>query len=513
MVFQSVDETYVANAIRKLKNGKAADPDKVSTTIIKNVGDLVSKHLTMISNSSLMGGIFPDIWKIARVTPIFKSGAKKDVNNYRPISVISVFSRILERIVHDQLFEFLAANKVITRNQSAFQKLYSTVTSLICSTDSWYENIDYKKLNLTIFLDLKKAFDTVDHTIMIEKLRAYGIKGIPGNWFKSYLDNRQQYCSLNGKKSKAREVQCGIPQGSCLGPLLFIIYLNDFERSLKFSKANIYADDTNVTIASNDIEKLVADAQEELLNISEWMRVNKLSPNPSKTEYLVIGHPRKTKAVNIPNGLKLNDSEIKRVSKTKSLGVMVDENLKWDEQFKTVKNKICGGLASLKKLKNILPQSKLCSVYYAIIESHLRYADVIWGSLPTRKLETLQRLQNRAQSIIESARLNDNWSCDWLNVNNLISFDRSVMTYKIMNKLSPESLWDKFELRSMHSSYVTRNCHDLQIPRLNTEHAKKGFKYSALKIWNDTPVDIREASTLGCFKKQLKAHLLADQKR
>ena len=268
-----------------------------------------------------------------------------------------------------------------------------------------------------------------------------------------------------------------------------------------------------MTIASNDIEKLVADAQEELLNISEWLRVNKLSPNPSKTEYLIIGHPRKTKDVNIPNGLKLNDSEIKRVSKTKSLGVMVDENLKWDEQFKTVKNKICGGLASLKKLKNILPQSKLCSVYYAIVESHLRYADVIWGSLPTRKLETLQRLQNRAQSIIESARLKDNWSCDWLNVNNLISFDRSVMTYKIMNKLSPESLWDKFELRSMHSSYVTRNCHDLQIPRLNTEHAKKGFKYSALKMWNDTPVDIREAPTLGCFKKRLKAHLLADQKR
>ena len=134
----------------------------------------------MIFNSSLMGGVFPDIWKIARVTPIFKSGAKKDVNSYRPISVISVFSRILERIVHDQLFDFLAANKVITRNQSAFQKLYSTVTSLICSTDSWYENIDCKKLNLTIFLDLKKAFDTVDHTIMIEKLKAYGIKGIPG---------------------------------------------------------------------------------------------------------------------------------------------------------------------------------------------------------------------------------------------------------------------------------------------------------------------------------------------
>ena len=138
--------------------------------------------------------------------------------------------------------------------------------------------------------------------------------------------------------------------------------------------------------------------------------------------------------------------------------------------------------------------------------------DVIWGSLPTRKIETLQRLQNRAQLIIESARVKDNWSCDWLNVSNLISFDRLVMTYKVLNKLSPESLWDKFELRSVHSKYETRNCHDLQISRLNTEHAKNGFKHSAMKLWNDTPVDMREAATLKSFKKILKANLLADQK-
>ena len=145
------------------------------------------------------------------------------------------------------------------------------------------------------------------------------------------------------------------------------------------------------------------------------------------------------------------------------------------------------------------------------MESHLRYTDVIWGSLPARKIETLQRLQNRAQLTmltIETARVKDNWSCDWLNVSNLISYDRLGMTYKIINKLSPESLWDKFELRSVHSKYETMNCCDLQIPRINTERAKNGFKYSALKLWNDMPVDIREASTLKCFKKKLKAHLL-----
>ena len=140
---------------------------------------------------------------------------------------------------------------------------------------------------------------------MIEKLRAYGIKGIPGNWFKSYLDNRQQYCSLNGKTSKAREIQCGIPQGFCLGPLLFIIYLNDFERSLEFSKANIYADDTNVTIASNDIEKLVADAQEELLNISEWLRVSKLKSQPLKNRALDYRRPSENKSCKYAEWVKV----------------------------------------------------------------------------------------------------------------------------------------------------------------------------------------------------------------
>ena len=196
---------------------------------------------------------------------------------------------------------------------------------------------------------------------------------------------------------------------------------------------------------------------------------------------------------NAPIGLTLSNKEILRVSSTKSLGVMVVECLNWDDQFKIVKSKIYGGLASLKKLKSILPQSKLGSVYFAIVESHLLYADVIWGSLPTRKIEILHRLQNRSQLIIESARVKDNWSCDRLNVSSLISFDQLVTTYKIVNKLCPESLWDKFELRSVHSKCETRNCYHLQIPRLNTERAKNGFKYLALKLWNSTPVDIREA--------------------
>ena len=206
MKFKIVDSSFILNAIKQLKNGKAAGPDKMPTKIVKDVGYLVSKPLLMIFNSSLEKGVFADVWKLARVTPIFKSGSKKDVNNYRPISVISIFSKMLERIVHDQIFTFLLENNVITKNQLAFRKRYSTITSLIRCADHWYENIDNKKLNLAIFCDLTKTFDTVDHKILVEKLRRYSMRDTVRNWFQSYLDPRTQFCAAKGQKSMAREV-------------------------------------------------------------------------------------------------------------------------------------------------------------------------------------------------------------------------------------------------------------------------------------------------------------------
>ena len=206
---------------------------------------------------------------------------------------------------------------------------------------------------------------------------------------------------------------------------------------------------------------------------------------------------------------KLNASDIKRVNKTKSLGIMIDEGLNWEEQFKTIKGKVRGGLASLKKLKDILPQSQLKNVYHALIESHMRYANVVWGSLSNSRIESLQRLQDRAISIIDTSRITDQWQNNFLRVEQLIAFDRATMAYKIMNKLCPENLWSKFQQRSEFSRYNTRFCRDLQIPRFNLEYAKKGFSYSALKVWNETPINIRELSTLRQFKKQMKTNLMS----
>ena len=221
---------------------------------------------------------------------------------------------------------------------------------------------------------------------------------------------------------------------------------------------------------------------------------------------MLIGHPRKVNKMEFSKPLKLNNSEIKCVKQTKSLGVVVDEGLNWEQHFQVVKGKVRGGLLSLKKLKNLLPQKQLENVYRALIESHLRYANVIWGSIPSSKIKTLQNLQDRARTIIERARIKNNWSHNWLDVKQLINFNRLAMTHKTMNRTCPESLWDKFPLTSLHSNYRTRNCKDIQIPRYNLEYVKKDFQYSALTAWNSIPISIRELPTLPQFKRTLKSY-------
>ena len=381
---------YVERAIKALNNSKSPGADRIPVKILKDAVNLVSKPLTLIYNVSLERGIFPKIWKLARVTPIHKAGTKTDVNNYRPISVLSVVSRILEKIVHDQLMEFLKGQNRLCLNQFAFQKLHSTLTCLLNAIDPRFKNSDEGKINLSIFLDLKKACDTVDHKILFSKLREYGAEGPSNSWFTSYLTNREQICYSDRSASSKSSIECGIPQGLCLGPFLLILYIN-FENCLKSTIPNMYADDTCVNIASENLNKLLTDLKNELENILNWMRINKLSLNASKSEYMVIGHWRQLKKIgnDLPD-LVLNNEVIKRVDKTKYLGMNIAEILNWKEQYKAIKNKLKGGLSSLRKLKNILPQRKFDQVYKALFENHLRYGNIFWSTLSNTKLSQLQ---------------------------------------------------------------------------------------------------------------------------
>ena len=354
-------------------------------------------------------------------------------------------------------------------------KMHNTLISLLNITDSWFSNIDKRRINISVFLDLKKACDTVDHGILLSKLTKYGVVGASLLWFNSYLTSRKQYCVINGHKSSLKTVYFGIPQGSFLGPLLFILYVNDFEQCLKKKHPKMYADDTSITCSGEDIYDLCKDLKAEIDNITGWLRQNKLSLNTAETEYMVVGHKRQTNHIPGPLEVNVNGQPIKRAQQVKYLGIMVDENLTWNEQYKSLKGKIQNALSSLWKLQNILPQSKLDQVYNALLESHLRYSDELWGKLSNTKLDHLRRLQNRARTLIEGSRLKDGWMCNWLSVSNLIIFDRGVLIYKITNGLCPDNLKGRLATRSQISNYSTRNYIDLDILRQNLEFSKEFF--------------------------------------
>ena len=312
---------------------------------------------------------------------------------------------------------------------------------------------------------------------------------------------------MNGHKFSLNGVHCGIPQGSCLEPLLFILYVKDFEQCLNKCTSNLYADDTSVTCTAEDIDELCNDLRAEVDNIAEWLWQTKLSLNIDKTEYMVVGHKRQTNRIHGPLEVNINEGPIKRVKKVKYLGVTVDENLTWNEQHNSLKGKIKGALLFLRKLKNTLPQTKLDQVYKALLESHLRYSDELWGSLSNTKLDHLQRLQTRARTLIESSRLKDGWSFNWLSVSNLIIFDGPVMIYEVMNGLCPDNLRGRLVTRSQISNYPTRNQLDLDTPRQSLEFSKNSFFYSGAKAWNDIPLEIRMISTITIFKRKLKEFL------
>ena len=282
----------VENVKRLLKNideKKSVGLDKIPNKLLKIAADVVAPSLTEIFIQSINTGIFPNEWQEARVSPLYKHGAKSDPSNYRPISVIPTVSKIYEKIIYDQLYEYLNANNLLNYCQSGFRSFHSTLTALLEATNEWLVNIDNGLLNGVVFIDLKKAFDTIDHEVILLKLRNYGVDPFSLRWFKSYLTNRRQKCNVNGHLSSSTSVTCGVPQGSSLGPLLFLIYINDLPNCLNIAQPRMFADDTSISYASNSLDEIQYDINSELENLNKWLVTNKLSLNIAKTEFMIIG--------------------------------------------------------------------------------------------------------------------------------------------------------------------------------------------------------------------------------
>ena len=323
--FSAIMMDKLTASLNKMKTSHGSGNDGIASYFLKIALPIIKGSLCDLFNLSLFSGKFPDCWKIARVAPIFNSGQRDDRSNYRPISVLPFISRLFDKPLYNQFNDYPSTSKLIYRHQSGFRSLHSVVTCLMKNTNDWYLNIDKGEYTGLIFIDLKKAFDTVDHNILLQKLTKYGVNGLENDWFASYLNSRKQFCKVYGVSSCISDMNRGVPQGSCLGPLFFLIYINDLPYSLEKAHVSMYADDTTISHSSLSLADLQHDLNCDLSNLQDWLHGNKLSLNVVKTQSLIVGSgPNIRRIQSQPDAqpsFKIDNDNIEIVSSFKYLGV------------------------------------------------------------------------------------------------------------------------------------------------------------------------------------------------
>nr|CAH7718740.1 unnamed protein product [Callosobruchus chinensis] len=386
--FRPVIASDIISIINTLSTSNSTGADRISTNMLKMCSTLISQPLAFLINCSIEEGIFPDKMKIAKIKPLFKSGDKFDIGNFRPISLLSPFSKVFEKYVSLQLINFFDTFSLFNSKQFGFRKGMSTKKAVLHFLDDLYLNMDKGEKCVGIFLDLSKAFDLVDHAILLDKLDRYGIRGKPFNWFHSYLYDRKHYVEVDNVQSEQHSYNIGVPQGSILGPLLYIIYVNDFPSDCSV----MYADDTSLLISGKNLKSVVEQANSSLSDAQQWYISNRLVVNPKKSVYLRFNYSN----VKIDHSLLIKSAgkSIMQVETTKFLGIYISQNCKWDTHIEKTCQKIAPLCYCLYQLSFIVEKWILLMFYYAQIHSVLSYGIEAWGA--SSKIQRLFRIQKRA---------------------------------------------------------------------------------------------------------------------
>ena len=498
----------IKNIIIKMAN-KNCNVKNIPVSIFKLLADVISPVISDLFNSSLKEKIFPTVLKYAVILPLHKSGKVNDIKNYRPISLLNVMSKIFEKLMKSRIMEFVLSCDIISKDQFGFRAGHDTSDAVLQFLDKVYQSFNEKSYMVSIFLDFSKAFDTIDHSILLAKLNHLGIRGDTLHWLESYLRDRDFSVSVGSALSSGIVSNMGVPQGSVLGPILFILYINDMQNCSDVLRMINFADDTTVFSADKNINSLFFSINQQMSNLDRWIISNKLSLNFSKTKYIIFSHNA------VPQNLDIfiRNEKLSRVSNTNFLGIHIDEKLTFKHHVNFLSNKISRSIGILYRIKSFIPSSVLISLYYAFVQSHLSYGICTWGKSAKTYINRLSSLQNRCISMLPSYNSLSNYvKYEILKVDQLYEF---FILIKFNKYIKSENFADKHVALATNAllpthSYSTR--HKCQ-SKLNTVFYRKSvchksFIYNATNLWNNIPAPIKSIPCDLKFKKLLKHYLL-----
>ena len=538
----------IVDIIKDFKNGKSSD---IPVIVIKHVKETIAPYLNKLYNNCILSGEFPPSLKIGRITPIHKKGPKNDIKNYRPVSTLPIFGKIFEKILYKRLYSFFITHGILSDTQFGFRKHHSTSYAIHYSVNLIKQFQSQGMHTIGLFIDLSKAFDTLDHNTLLSKLECYGVRGIALDLLKSYLSSRYQLTSIGGMHSDKVEVQYGVPQGSVLGPLLFLLYINDIQNCYKNSRVKfvLYADDTNIFIACTNVEEGIKIANDVLVKVENYMTSNLLHINLDKSCYMVFPRTKSSTYKEPLTVIDVNDNAINRneivigtivipkVDEVKFLGVTFDQNLSRDAHIESLYKRLKCAIAMIKRIKPCIPKENFKTLYNTLFESHILYGISIWGGIPQYKTAKIFRLQKKCLRIFfgDYETFREKFSTfarvrpygtqfltpefymhehtkpifnsyKILTLCNLYRYTTACELMKILKYGYPQALATSFSLSA-------RNHKNLIILPADKNYQ---FHYKSSVIWNEL-VKTQQIPSLyeidtDIFKSKLKTHLLEQQK-
>lgn len=507
MYARPATEREISKIIDNLKNS-ACGTDQFKRKVIKEVKAQLIQPVLHLVNLSLKSGIFPEKLKDAVITPVFKKGSKELIGNYRPISVLNVFSKILEKVMYERLISYVEATQILYNRQFGFRKGCSTEMAVTEAVSIVTKALNEKSSILAVNMDLSKAFDTINHEILCRKLAKYGLSGNILRWFISYLSNRKQMVKYNNTLSTKLTVKCGVPQGSNLGPLLFILYINDLQTISDNCDAILYADDCNLFFKLNGNNFNSSPINDRLREFSDWFSCNHLALNTQKTNYMVFSGRRK---VNI-TGININGSNLKQVTHCNFLGICVDQALTWKQHILATSRKIAKSIGILRKVSKKLSKSIMLQLYNSFIVPYLQYGITLWGASSKSSLEPIFVLQKKALKLALDLPMRTSTASLFQGpkirpLRDLYKLYVAIFMYKYNTNALPACFSNYFVQNLNNHRYNTRSATLYRLPLFSTVSCQKSMLFQGPKLWNTIPAEIRQSASIATFKARMRVYL------